>query len=114
MTAAVVQRREASIAQLTATSLLSHRIEGCTAHFLYRHEAKQAVEQLVQQEQACCAFPSFEMRQSSDGIALTITAPPEAKSDAETLFAQLLPSQKTRVDTAVANEARSCGCVSSC
>lgn len=106
--------RAATIAQLTATSLLSHRIDGCTAHLLYHQDAKKAVEQLVQQEKACCGFLSFEMGQSSDGITLTITAPQEAQSDAEALFAHLLPSQETHVDTAVANEARSCGCVSPC
>ncbi|MBC3917070.1 hypothetical protein H8L32_06250 [Undibacterium sp. CY18W] len=106
--------RAASIAQLTATSLLSHRIDGCTAHLLYRQDAKQAVEQLVQQEQSCCGFLSFEIGQSSDVITLTITAPQEAQSDAEALFAHLLPSQETHVDAAVANGARSCGCVSPC
>ncbi|MBC3919208.1 hypothetical protein H8L32_17075 [Undibacterium sp. CY18W] len=106
--------RAASIAQLTATSLLSHRIDGCTAHLLYRQDAKQAVEQLVQQEQSCCGFLSFEMGQSSDGITLSITAPPEVQSDAEALFAHLLPSQETYVDTAGANETRSCGCVYRC
>lgn len=106
--------RAASIAQLTVTALLAHRIDGSTAHLLYRHEAKTAVNQLVQQEQECCHFLSFEMGQTSDGITLTITAPPEALSDAAALFAHLLPSQETHVSPAVAPEPLSCGCVGSC
>ncbi|OGB24861.1 MAG: hypothetical protein A3I66_13730 [Burkholderiales bacterium RIFCSPLOWO2_02_FULL_57_36] len=106
--------RAAWIAQLAGTVLLSHRIDGGTAHLLYRHDARKAVEQFVQQEQACCGFLSFEMGQTPDGITLTITAPPEALSDAAALFAHLLPSHETHVSPAVVPRPRGCGCVGSC
>ncbi|WP_132979857.1 MULTISPECIES: hypothetical protein [unclassified Pigmentiphaga] len=96
--------RAAWISQLTETSLVAHRLEGDTAHFLYRLDAKKEVEQLVRQEQACCAFLSFAMADTALGISVTITAPAEARSGAHALFAHLLPSHS------VATEPRACGC----
>ncbi|MEC4718412.1 hypothetical protein RY831_04595 [Noviherbaspirillum sp. CPCC 100848] len=110
------KHRAAWIAQLTETALMAHRIHGGTAHLLYRVEAKEAVEQLVRQEQTCCAFLQFEMSETPLGVEVNITAPPETHSDAAALFAHLLPSHKSSVssDSAPAPQIRGCGCGSVC
>lgn len=100
--------RAAWIAQLTETSLLAHRIEGDTAHLLYRPDAKNEVEQLVRQEQACCTFLSFAMAETALGVSVTITAPAEARNDAHALFAHLLPSHE------VPARPQACGCGNTC
>ena len=67
--------RAAWIAQVTDTALMAYRIDGGTAHLLYRAEVKEAVEQLIRQEQACCGFLSFQMAETALGIQVNIAAP---------------------------------------
>lgn len=83
--------RLAWIEKLTAEALLTHHVKDGTAHLFYRAGAKDRVKQLVRQEQACCGFLRFEMADHVAGVALTITAPAEARADAEALFAHLIP-----------------------
>lgn len=108
------KHRAAWIAQLTETALMAHRIDGGTAHLLYRVEAKEAVEQLVRQEQACCAFLQFEIAETPLGVEVNITAPPEARRDAFALFDHLLPSRKSPVSSAPVLPLHGCGCGSAC
>jgi hypothetical protein len=106
--------RAASLRRLADDALLAHRIHGGTAHLLYRLEAKEAVEQLVRQEQACCNFLRFEMVQTVLGIEVSVVAPSEARDDAEALLAHLLPSSSSRDKKTVAPMTSSCGCGTSC
>lgn len=48
------------------------------------------VHEFVRREQACCSFLRFEVRESADVVHLTITAPPQAESVAEDLFAHFV------------------------
>jgi hypothetical protein len=106
--------RAAWLSRLADEALLAHRIHGGTAHLLYRLEAKEAVEQLVRQEQACCSFLRFEMAQTVLGIEVSVTAPPEVREDAAALLAHLLPSGSSQDKKTVAPMNSSCGCGTSC
>jgi hypothetical protein len=53
----------------------------------YDRSAAADVHEFVRREQACCGFLHFEVRESADAVHLTITAPPEAESAADELFA---------------------------
>lgn len=92
--------RSAWIAKVTTEALLTHHIQGGTAHLIYRREAKDLVEQLVRQEQACCGFLHFEMTEHPSGIAVTITAPEEAKAHAAARK-NMEPVQRSPFDQAV-------------
>jgi hypothetical protein len=53
----------------------------------YDRSAAADVHEFVRREQACCGFLRFDVRESADAVHLTITAPPEAESAADELFA---------------------------
>jgi hypothetical protein len=114
LTPSEFKSRATWIQQLTDKALLAHHIDDATAHLLYRPEAKDAVEQLVRQEQACCGFLQFEMVQTAAGIAVTINAPNEARGDAAPLFAHLLPSDPVQSNATVPPQASGCHCGTSC
>ena len=52
----------------------------------------------MRQEQACCAFLTFEMHEETDAVTLTINAPEEARSMADALFEAFLPSEAQTVE----------------
>ena len=45
----------------------------------------------MRQEQACCAFLTFEMREAPDAVMLTIKAPEAAQASVDALFEPFLP-----------------------
>jgi hypothetical protein len=79
--------RVASIRELSARSLRSHRRDGLMLELSYDRCAAADVHELVHREQACCGFLRFDVRESADAVHLTITAPPEAQGAADELFA---------------------------
>lgn len=78
--------RIAWIADLNAASLLSHRRDDLTLELTYQPQARDQVRQMVAQEQACCGFLAFDLREADDAIRLTIVAPEAAREAAETVF----------------------------
>jgi hypothetical protein len=78
------------IRELSAKSLRSHRREGLMLELTYDRCAAADVHEFVRREQACCGFLRFDVRESADAIHLTITAPPEARSAADDLFAHFV------------------------
>ncbi len=75
--------RVAWIADLNATALREHQRDDLVLSLVYAPEARDQVRQLVAQEQACCAFLAFELREDADASRLTITAPEAAREAAE-------------------------------
>jgi hypothetical protein len=53
----------------------------------------QQVGELMRQEQACCAFLTFEMHEKPDAVTLTIKAPEEAGATVGALFEPILPAE---------------------
>jgi hypothetical protein len=78
------------IRELSARALRSHRRDGLMLELTYDPSAAADVHDLVRREQACCGFLRFDVRESADAVHLTITAPPEAQSAADELFAHFV------------------------
>jgi hypothetical protein len=78
------------IRELSAKSLRSHHRDGLTLQLTYDRCAAADVHEFVRREQACCGFLRLEVRESADAVHLTITAPPEAESAADDLFAHFV------------------------
>jgi hypothetical protein len=49
-----------------------------------------ASKRMVRREQDCCAFLTFELREESRGILVTISAPEQARVAAEAMFDQFI------------------------
>lgn len=79
------------IRDLAIRSLLTARREPLRLHLTYAPEAAQEVRGLVREEQACCAFLQFAVRDDAQGVHVTITAPEEASGAANDLFAHFAP-----------------------
>lgn len=78
------------IRELSAKSLRGHHRDGLMLEVTYDRSAAPDVHELVRRERACCGFLRFDVRESADEVHLTITAPPEAKSAADELFAHFV------------------------
>jgi hypothetical protein len=56
----------------------------------YAPEAAPRVREMVRREQECCAFLTFDLREESNEVALTISAPEDAREAADVLFEQFV------------------------
>ncbi len=83
--------RIAWIADLNAAALHAHRRDDLRLELTYAADARDRVGEMVRREQDCCAFLTFEVRETRDGVRLTITAPERARGAADDLFAPFLP-----------------------
>jgi hypothetical protein len=92
LTAGDFKARMDRIRDLTSESLLAHHRDGLALHLTYAPEAAERVQELVEKEQACCAFLSFDLRTDAHAVCLTVTAPEEAKDVADLLFAEFAPT----------------------
>lgn len=81
------------IRELSARALQTARREDLRLHLSYTRETASEVRQLVREEQACCEFLQFEIREDSQGIHVLITVPEEAREAADLLFAQFAPDR---------------------
>lgn len=84
--------RAAWLADLNARALLAHRRAGLELVLTYRADAREDVLTMVRQEQACCAFLSFEIEEGPGVVLVRVTAPPAARESAEAVFAPLASS----------------------
>jgi hypothetical protein len=87
--------RLAQIATLNRDALREHRRDGLMLHLRYAVEARDRVLEMVRREQARCSFLTFDLREEGGEVALTITAPEEARIAAETLFDQFAAGART-------------------
>jgi hypothetical protein len=95
LTAGELRKRLARIAALNRDALRGYNRADLALRLLYAPQAVQEVRQLMRQEQACCAFLTFEMHEDPDAVTLTIKAPEEARSMADALFEAFLAPDKT-------------------
>jgi hypothetical protein len=82
--------RLAWIAALNRDALRSHDRADLTLQLRYAPQAVQQVRNLMRQEQACCAFLSFEIHEQPDEVTLTIKAPEQARAEIDALFEPFL------------------------
>lgn len=85
------QARTKSIRELAANSLLSARRTPLSLHLVYDRNALPAVQELMRDEQRCCAFLDFKISNQADSLHLSITAPVEAAEAADALFTHFAP-----------------------
>ena len=95
--------RLAWIAALNAEALRGAVLHGLRLELTYAAAARERVRQMVRQEQACCAFLGFEVREDAEAIRVTIEAPEGVRDAIETVFAPF------RSGTSV-GAACGCGC----
>lgn len=78
--------RIAWIAALNQDALRGHERRDLALDLRYAPQARGRVREMVRNEQACCSFLDFELREDAGEIRLTITAPEDARTMADTLF----------------------------
>ena len=78
------------IAGLVRGALLGFERDDLRLVLRYAPEAADRVRELVRREQRCCAFLTFDLRDSPNQVELTIGAPEEARAALDTLFGQFL------------------------
>ena len=102
--------RLGEIQRLTREHLRSHRVGGRTLCLRYGPEAAPEVARIAELERVCCAFLTFDVRETAEAVDLTITAPEQDGADAQWLFAQFLPA--TALDSVPAVKSTACSCCS--
>lgn len=85
------RERVETIRDLARRSLLHASRTSLSLVLTYASEAIEEVRDLVRKEQACCAFLTFDLRESPTGVVLTITAPKSAAEAADALFDHFAP-----------------------
>jgi hypothetical protein len=90
------------IRRLTNQYLVSFARTPLSLRLTYAPAAAGQVKELVQKEQACCAFLRFDLRETKDAIHLTVTAPEEAREGIDFLFDHFAPDVITdRTDSSL-------------
>ena len=94
LTAGDLRDRLAWIAALNRDELRGYDHAGLMLRLRYSPQARQRVAELMRQEQACCAFLTFEMHEEPDAVTLTIKAPEEAQTTVDALFEAFLVAKE--------------------
>jgi hypothetical protein len=87
--------RIASIAALARDALRSDERRDLVLELRYAPDAADRVREMVRREQECCAFLTFDLREESDHVRLTIRAPEDAREAADMLFEQFVGAATT-------------------
>lgn len=88
--------RITSIADLNRDALRGHHREDLRLELTYASTARERVREMVQREQECCAFLTFDLREDADGIRLVIIAPDDAREAAAVLFEEFTMRTSSR------------------
>jgi hypothetical protein len=91
------------IAALNKDALLHHERHDLVLDLRYAAQARDHVREMVRNEQACCGFLAFDLRETGDETRLTITAPETARDAADILFEQFATDTPASL---------ACGCAS--
>ncbi|HTV02322.1 MAG TPA: hypothetical protein VMF13_17370 [Luteitalea sp.] len=83
------RQRIAEIASLSRDALRGVEQRGLVLDLHYAPEAVERVRTLVSQEQACCGFLHFELREGDDDVQLLVTMPPSAVDTVPELLTEL-------------------------
>src|SRR5689334_13901556 len=80
------KQRPAWIADLNRKSLKKADRADLQLTLTYDRRALRQVEQMVEQERACCPFLTFDIQSDKKGVTLRIVAPEGAREAAEEVF----------------------------
>ena len=97
--------RLAWIAALNKDALRKYERRDLVLELSYAPEARERVREMVRNEQACCAFLAFELREAGNEIRLTVTAPETAREAADALFEQFVANAPAPSSCACATSA---------
>jgi hypothetical protein len=86
LTPGALKDRMGWIATLNRDALRKYVRRDLALELNYAPEARERVRQLVRNEQRCCAFLDFRLRETEGEIRLTVTAPEAARENADALF----------------------------
>ena len=75
-----------------ARLLIDRQRDGQRLTLTYPCSAAPDVHRMVAAERECCAFIDFDVRESTDTIAVTMTLPETATAVADEVFAQFAPA----------------------
>jgi hypothetical protein len=87
---ATYKDRLAWIGDLNKDALRKYERRDLELELSYALEARERVHEMVRNEQTCCAFLGFELREEANEIHVTITAPERAREAADVLFQQFV------------------------
>jgi hypothetical protein len=79
------------IADLARDGLLSVSRHDLRLELRYAPSVAERVREMAGKEQECCAFLTFELSETDEGVRLNITAPERAREVADALFEQFVP-----------------------
>jgi hypothetical protein len=96
--------RLASIGALARDALRAHERQDLVLDLRYAPEARERVREMVRNEQACCSFLNFDLREALDEIRVTITAPEAAREAADMLFEQFVAAAPAQSACACAGQ----------
>jgi hypothetical protein len=80
------KERVSWIAALNRDALRSHRRRDLVLELYYAPEARARIREMVRNEEGCCEFLTFDLRETEDEIRLVIAAPEAAREAADSLF----------------------------
>jgi hypothetical protein len=84
------KERLAWIGALTRDALRSHERRDLVLDLRYAPEVVERVREMVRNEQGCCSFLTFDLREEPLEIRLIVTAPEAAREAADMLFEQFV------------------------
>jgi hypothetical protein len=90
LTSGEQKERVSWIAALNRDALRSHRRRDLVLELHYAPEARARISEMVRNEEGCCGFLTFDLRETEDEIRLVITAPEAAREAADSLFEPFL------------------------
>jgi hypothetical protein len=93
LTAGDLRDRLAWISTLNRDALRGYDRADLILRLRYAPPAMQHVRNLMRQEQACCAFLTFEIHEQPDEVTLTIKAPERARATIDALFEPFLSTK---------------------
>ena len=79
--------------QLSRDGLVRRERDDLKLTLTYQECVRDRVLRMVAQEQQCCPFLEFDVREVAAGIQVTIAAPEQARSTADSLFDPFITPQ---------------------
>jgi hypothetical protein len=93
LSAGAYRNRITWIESLTRRALRSYARDDLVLSLTYAQEAAAEVQKMVEEERICCAFLTFDLKEESDCIRVTITVPEAARASADMLFGHFLATR---------------------
>jgi hypothetical protein len=88
LTGSSYRERLAWIARLTKDGLRQQSRHELRLDLHYAGAVTDRVREMVRNEERCCGFLTFTLRETANGVHLTVVAPERARAVADALFAQ--------------------------